>query len=283
MREGPPKRALGALLSACPGLTILATSRERLRLQGERVYELPPLREDESVALFCERAQTEPDDATRELCAQLEGLPLAIELAAARTSVLTPQQIATRLSQRLDFLKGGPDRDPRQETLRATIAWSYDLLPPEEKQLLARLSVFAGGCTLEAAEEICNADIDTLQSLVEKSLVRFTNERYWMLETIREYAGQQLDEVEESERLRRRHTDFFAAVGRQESTELRGSSREGATASRPNGPISGSRYRVRSLRQMSTLHMSSPPPTASCASTAVRKPRAERGSTKPYE
>ncbi len=121
-------RELAELLSACPGLTLLCTSRERLRLQGERVYELPPLSETESVSLFCERAQSEPDDPTRELCQKLEGLPLAIELAAARTSVLTPEQISIRLSQRLDFLKGGPDRDPRQETLRATIEWSYELL-----------------------------------------------------------------------------------------------------------------------------------------------------------
>jgi predicted ATPase len=213
--------ALSALLSACPGLAILATSRERLRLQGESVYELPPLREDESVALFCERAQTEPDDATRELCAQLEGLPLAIELAAARTSVLTPQQIATRLSQRLDFLKGGPDRDPRQETLRATIEWSYDLLSPEEKQLLARLSVFADGCTLEAAEEICDADIDTLQSLIEKSLLRFTDSRYWLLETIREYAAERLKEVGSADRVRDRHLLYFCEWAERIEPELK--------------------------------------------------------------
>ena len=108
------------------------------------------------------------------------------------TKALSPRQILERLSQRLDLLKGGRDSDPRQQTLRATIEWSYDLLAPEEQQLFARLSVFAGGCTLEAAEEVCGADLDILQSLVEKSLLRFTNERYWMLETIREYASGRL-------------------------------------------------------------------------------------------
>jgi predicted ATPase len=120
---------------------------------------------------------------------RLDSLPLAVELAAARTKALSPAQVLERISQRLDLLKGGRDADPRQQTLRATIEWSYDLLSPEEQQLFARLSVFAGGCTLEAAEEVCDADLDTLQSLVEKSLLRFTNERYWMLETIREYAS----------------------------------------------------------------------------------------------
>ena len=102
--------------------------------------------------------------------------------------MLTPAQILERLSQRLDLFKGGRDADPRQQTLRATIAWCYDLLAENERHLFARLSVFAGGCTLEAAEEVCDADLDTLQSLVEKSLLRCTDGRYWMLETIREFA-----------------------------------------------------------------------------------------------
>ena len=106
--------------------------------------------------------------------------------------MLSPAQILDRLSQRLDLLKGGRDADPRQQTLRTTIEWSYELLTLEEQQLFARLSVFAGGCTLEAAEEVADADLDTMQSLVEKSLLRFTAERYWMLETIREYAGERL-------------------------------------------------------------------------------------------
>ena len=142
--------------------------------------------------------QLEPSDEIAELCARLDSLPLAVELAAARTKALSPAQILERLSQRLDLLKGGRDADPRQQTLRATIEWSYDLLSAEEQQLFARLSVFAGGCTLEAAEEVSDADLDTLQSLVEKSLLRFTNERYWMLETIREYAGERLERRREA-------------------------------------------------------------------------------------
>ncbi len=184
---------LSQLLERCAGLTLLCTSRELLRIKGELPYALPPLAEEEGVSLFCERARIEPSDPIRELCDRLEGLPLAIELAAARMAILSPQQLLERLSQRLDLLKGGRDADPRQQTLRATIEWSYDLLSPEEQSLFARLSVFAGGCTLEAAEEVAGADLDTLQSLVEKSLLRFTNERYWMLETIRDYAGERLD------------------------------------------------------------------------------------------
>ena len=215
-------RELAELLSACPGLTLLCTSRERLRLQGERVYELPPLSETESVSLFCERAQSEPDDPTRELCQKLEGLPLAIELAAARTSVLTPEQISIRLSQRLDFLKGGPDRDPRQETLRATIEWSYELLSLEEQQVFARLSVFAGGCTLAAAEEVADTDIDTLQSLVDKSLLRFTDGRYWLLETVREFAVERLEASGEAEEIRGRHAEHFAALSERAEPKLTG-------------------------------------------------------------
>jgi len=172
---------LSALLSACPNLTLLVTSRELLRVQGEVEYPVPPLASPEAVSLFGERAQLEPSEEIAELCARLDNLPLAVELAAARVKALSPAQILERLSQRLDLLKGGRDADPRQQTLRATIEWSYDLLSPEEQELFARLSVFAGGCTLAAAEEVAGADLDTLQSLVEKSLSRFTNERYWML------------------------------------------------------------------------------------------------------
>ena len=184
---------LSGLVQACPNLTLLVTSRELLRVQGEVEYAVPPLAEPEAVDLFCERAQTEPTGAIAELCARLDNLPLAVELAAARTKALTPKQILERLSQRLDLLRGGRDADPRQQTLRATIEWSYDLLSPEEQRLFARLSIFAGGCTLEAAEEVCEADLDTLQSLVEKSLVRFGNGRYWMLETIRELAREKAE------------------------------------------------------------------------------------------
>jgi predicted ATPase len=210
---------LAALLPACPNLTLLCTSRELLRVQGEVEYEVPPLSSGEAVSLFCERSRLEPSKEIAELCARLDDLPLALELAAARTKVLSPAQILERLSQRLDLLRGGRDTDPRQQTLRATIEWSYGLLAEEEQRLFRALSVFAGGCTLEAAEEVAGASLDTLQSLVEKSLLRFTNERYWLLETIREYARERLAGAGEEPDLRRRHAlfalDFADATERE--------------------------------------------------------------------
>jgi predicted ATPase len=184
---------LASLMNVCPNLTLLVTSRELLRISGEVEYAVPPLASSDAVELFCERSGLEPSAEISELCSRLDSLPLAVELAASRTRALTVSQILERLSGRLDLLKGGRDADPRQQTLRATIEWSYELLSEDEQQLFARLSVFAGGCTLEAAEEVAEADLDTLQSLVEKSLLRFTNGRYWMLETIREYAAECLD------------------------------------------------------------------------------------------
>jgi predicted ATPase len=200
---------ISALLVSCPNLALLVTSRELLRVDGEVEFGVPPLAAAEAVALFCTRAQTEPSGAIRELCARLDHLPLAVELAAARTKALSPAQILARLSRRLDLLAAGRDADPRQQTLRATIEWSYDLLSPEERRLFRALSVFAGGCTLEAAEEVAGADVDTLQSLVEKSLLRFTDERYWMLETIREYAGERLGDSEEDAAVVLGHGRFF--------------------------------------------------------------------------
>ena len=210
---------LSSLLSACPNLTLLVTSRELLRVQGEVEYPVPPLAEPEAVSLFCERSQLESSEDIRELCLRLDNLPLAVELAAARTKALSPAQILTRLSGRLDLLKGGRDADPRQLTLRATIEWSYDLLTREEQELFARLSVFAGGCTLEAAEEVADADLDTLQSLVEKSLVRFTDSRYWMLETIREYAADRLAKSGETE-VAERHVHHFLELAEAAEPEL---------------------------------------------------------------
>ena len=212
---------LSALLQACPNLALLVTSRELLRVSGEVEYAVPPLASPEAVALFCERSQLEPSEEIAELCARLDSLPLAVELAAARTKALSPAQILERLSGRLDLLKGGRDADPRQQTLRATIEWSYDLLSPEEQQLFARLSVFAGGCTLEAAEEVCDADLDTLQSLVEKSLLRFTDGRYWMLETIREYAGERLEESGEADARRSLHAFRYARIAEEIERPLR--------------------------------------------------------------
>jgi predicted ATPase/class 3 adenylate cyclase len=210
---------LSALLTACPNLTLLVTSRELLRVQGEVELAVPPLVEPEAVALFCERAQVEPSDDVTDLCGRLDNLPLAVELAAARTRALTPGQMLARLSQRLDLLKGGRDLDPRQQTLRATIEWSYDLLSDAEKQLFRRLSVFAGGCTLEGAEEVAGADLDTLQSLVEKSLVRFSEGRYSMLETIREFAAERLDSLE-TDAVRRRHRSHMVALAEASAQSL---------------------------------------------------------------
>jgi predicted ATPase len=217
---------LSGLLQACPNLTLLVTSRELLRVQGEVEYPVPPLAALEAVTLFCERAQIEPSDEISELCARLDSLPLAVELAAARAKALSPTQILERLSSRLDLFKGGRDSDPRQQTLRATIEWSYDLLSADEQRLFARLSVFSGGCTLEAAEEVCEADLDTLQSLVEKSLLRFTpseaGSRYWMLETIREYACDKLEEVQESVALGQKHADHISRLAASAEPELEG-------------------------------------------------------------
>ena len=203
---------LGALLSSCPNLTLLVTSRELLRISGEVDYAVPPLAEPDAVALFCERSQLEPSEEIAVLCARLDSLPLAVELAAARTKALSAAQILERLSSRLDLLKGGRDADPRQQTLRATIEWSYELLSPEEQELFARLSVFQGGCALEAAVDVADAELDTLQSLVEKSLLRFTYERYWMLETIREYAAERLAASAARPDLIPRFRDFYVAL-----------------------------------------------------------------------
>ncbi len=206
---------LATLLERCPNLRLLVTSRELLRVRGEVEYAVPPLALSEAVELFCHRSQLESDEAITELCRRLDSLPLAVELAAARTSVLSPAQILERISKRLDLLTGGRDAEARQQTLRATIEWSYELLQEEEKRLFARLAIFAGGCTLEAAEEVALADLDTLQSLVNKSLVRHTGERFWMLETIREYAAEQLKDSSEAEMLQRRHAEHFLALGEE--------------------------------------------------------------------
>ncbi len=211
---------LGELLEWCPNLKLLVTSRELLRIRGEVDYPVPPLAEPDGVELFCTRAQLEPDETIAELCRSLDELPLALELAAARTSVLSPAQILARLSERLDLLKGGRDAEARQQTLRATIEWSHDLLGDEEQRLFARLAVFRGGCTLEAAEQLAGADIDTLQSLVDKSLLRHTSERFWMLETIREYAWERLAASGEEGELRRRHAFYVLDVAEALSRAL---------------------------------------------------------------
>ena len=226
---------LAELLASCPKLELLVTSRERLRVRGEQTYPVPPLAERDGVALFTVRARAvDPafasSEAVGELCLRLDELPLALELAAARTALFSPQQLLERLSERLDLLKGERDADPRQQTLRATIEWSYDLLNAEEQRLFCRLSIFAGGCTYEAAEHVAGADPDTLQSLLDKSLLRKRESelgtRYWMLETIREYAAERLEEAGAPDELRHRHAEHFLELGEEAEPHLRRDSRE---------------------------------------------------------
>ena len=214
------------LLTACPNLELLVTSRESLRITGEQEYAVPPLVHEEGVGFFLARARAlkpdfEVDDNVSEICRRLDDLPLALALAAARVKALTSRQILERLERRLPLLTGGArDLPERQRTLRATIAWSYDLLTPDEQRLFARLAVFAGGCTLEAAEQVAEADLDTIQSLVDKSLVRHTADRYWMLETVREYAGERLDESPDADHLRGRHAAHFLALAEDAEPKL---------------------------------------------------------------
>jgi predicted ATPase len=217
----PPAAEPIAALRASNGSSLLVTSRERLRVSGEQSYPVPPLDEEDGTALFTARARSvdpafTPTRAVAGLCSRLDELPLAIELAAARTAVFSTEQLLERLSERLDLFKGERDADPRQQTLRATIEWSHDLLSEDEQRLFARLSVFVGGCTYEAAEEVAGADPDTLQSLLDKSLLRKRDAaggpRYWMLETIREYAAEALEASGEAEELRRRHAEWFVAL-----------------------------------------------------------------------
>jgi len=206
---------LSALLGTCPNLDVMVTSRERLQLKGEHVYAVPVLARSDARALFVSRARAvradfEGGDELDELCARLDDLPLALELAAARTAILSAEQLLSRLGRRLDLLRGGRDTELRQQTLRATIEWSYDLLAVDEQRLFARLAAFRGGCTLDAAEEVCEAELDQLQSLVDKSLIRVREgQRFWMLETIREFATERLRDSGEEANLRGRHAEFF--------------------------------------------------------------------------
>ena len=207
--------ALSELLASCPNLKLLVTSRVLLKVEGERDYPVEPLPEGDAVTLFRERAAvSDPLEAVHEICRRLDGLPLAVELAAARTRLLPPDQLLARLERALPILTGGRrDAPERQRTLRATIEWSYELLDEEEQQLFRRLSVFAGSFTIEAAEQVCDADLDTLESLIEKSLVRrWASGRLGMLETIREFAAEQLDASDEAGEVRRRHLDFFTEL-----------------------------------------------------------------------
>ena len=212
---------LARLQSRCANLSILATSRESLRIAGEQELPLAPLAEASAVELFRRRAEAalpgfRGDQATlTEICRRLDSLPLAIELAAARAKVLQPDELLRRLERRLPILTAGRrDLPRRQQTLRATIEWSYELLDADEQHLFARLAVFSGGWVLEAAEQVCDADLETLGALIDKNLVRREEERFSMLETIHEFASECLDESSETDELRRRHAEYFVRLAR---------------------------------------------------------------------
>jgi predicted ATPase/DNA-binding SARP family transcriptional activator len=217
---------LAELVVGSSDLTLLATSREPLNLTLEQQYPVQPLPEDDAVALFCERARAvrpgfAAHDAVAAICRRLDGLPLAIELAAARVKMLPPDALLARLEQRLPLLtRGARDLPERQRTLRAAIAWSYDLLDSHEQELFDRLSVFAAGWTLDAAEAVCGCELETLASLVDKSLVREAENRYSMLETIREYALERLSERNEGRAVRSRHAGFFLVQAEAKRGEL---------------------------------------------------------------
>ncbi len=201
---------------------VLATSRTRLNITAEQEYSVPTLPLDDAVSLFTQRARQlradfEPDEQVRSIAARLDGLPLAVELAAARVKVLTTSQILERLGRSLDLLtSGAQDAPERQRTLRATIDWSYQLLDTVEQELFARLAVFAGGFDLEAAEAVCAADLDVLHSLVDKSLLRLTDGgRFFTLATIREFALQRMLESSDAVSLRRRHREYFLKLAEE--------------------------------------------------------------------
>ena len=218
--DGGP--VVAGLVSKCPNLHVLVTSRELLRLRDEVEYPVEPLQSDDAALLFSERSGLPADETVTALCSALDNLPLAVELAAARTDVLSPAQILDRLERRLDLFRGARDSDARQLTLRAAIQWSHELLDEHERRLFARLAVFAGGCTLEAAEAVADAELDVLEALVQKSLVRHSGERFWMLETIRDFALERLEEADESEALRRRHAEWFLALAERAEPHLDG-------------------------------------------------------------
>jgi predicted ATPase/DNA-binding SARP family transcriptional activator len=217
---------LTEVLEAAPSLTFLVTSRAALRLSGEQEYPVQPLGRTDAVALFVERAMSadpsfrltdENAAALEEICARLDHLPLALELAAARTKLLPPQAMLERLDQRLELLSRGPrDKPPRHRALRDTIGWSYELLNPEEQKLFGRMAVFSGGCTLESAVAVCEASLDGTATLIDDSLLERSGERLRMLETIREYALEQLAGDDGAADVRRRHAEHFLKLAETE-------------------------------------------------------------------
>jgi predicted ATPase/DNA-binding SARP family transcriptional activator len=219
--------AIAELLARLPELRVIVTSRERLALSAEQEYPVPPLGELGAVELFAARARQlkpefQPDDAVSAICRRLDGLPLALELASTRIKVMSTEQILSRLERRLDLLTGGTrDAPARQATMHTAISWSYDLLTKPEQILLRRTAVFAGGFELEAAEAVCGASIDELQSLVDKSLLRRGAEgRFFLLETTREFALDQLNTAAETPDASRRHADWYFKLAKQADEHL---------------------------------------------------------------
>ena len=224
--------SLADLLAVAPRLRLLVTSRAPLHLSGEREYRLQPLPDAEAVMLFVERArgvgqEVQQNGTVAAICRRLDGLPLAVELAAARTKLLDPATLLRRLEHALPLLTGGPrDAPERQRTLRAAIEWSHELLEEQARVAFRRLAVFVGGCSLEAAEELCEADLDTIAALVDLSMLRpIGNDRLLMLETIREYAVDRLEASSEEETVRERHARMFTELTERARRELGGSER----------------------------------------------------------
>ncbi|HVW41891.1 MAG TPA: BTAD domain-containing putative transcriptional regulator [Amycolatopsis sp.] len=220
------------LLTGCPGLRVLATSREPLGITGEALCPLPPLGEAPAVRLFADRAAAASPDAeldtavVRRICAALDGLPLAIELAAARLRTIPLAELETRLSDRFRLLsRGSRTAAPRHQTLRAVVAWSWELLAPAERELVRRLAVFAGGTTVESAARICGvseADAEeVLTGLADKSLIEVHGGRFSMLETVRAYAHDRLTESGEFDTVARRHAEYFLDLARTADPHLR--------------------------------------------------------------
>ena len=238
----PAATVVAEILEACPSLKILVTSRSCLHIYGEQEFPVMPLPENSAIELFAQRAaavwpgfaiHTENAHTIKEICSRLDGLPLAIELAAARTRVLSPGTILDRLQSPLQLLTGGAlDQPERQQTLRKAIDWSYSLLNVAEQRLFRRLAVFAGGCTLEATEAVCNTrrdldiePLDGLSSLVDKNLVQpmdraQTESRFSMLETIREFALERLLESGDHSSARRAHAAYCLVLAEEGNPEL---------------------------------------------------------------
>jgi predicted ATPase/predicted AAA+ superfamily ATPase len=223
----PAATELARLLENADSVKLLITSREPLRIAAEWAYPVPSLPHGDAVALFTARARAvdpsfDSDAAVDEICRQLDGVPLAIELAASRTTVLSTEQILERLTHRLGLLTAAVRDAPlRHQTLRATIDWSHDLLTPQERELFARLAVFSGGWTLDAAETVCGAELDALEGLVAKSLVRYADRRFGMLEMIREYAAERLAALDIAADLADQHARYFLAFAESSEPDVR--------------------------------------------------------------